>query len=150
MDEQPLQEPHGVCADRHGLIFVADRRAHAVRVFDERCGTIPVPSGSGGNWMMRARSVASYDDERHKVGLPFAVACNHRDQLAVADYVGTVRVFTYFEDSGWRNYVLGLKFIYYAGVLTGRITGLASPSVVCPLSACPNKTAQKTKLGVEL
>jgi len=100
MDEQPLQEPHGVCADRHGLIFVADRRAHAVRVFDERCGTIPVPSGSGGNWMMRARSVASYDDERHKVGLPFAVACNHRDQLAVADYVGTVRVFTYFEDSG--------------------------------------------------
>jgi len=45
------------------------------------------------------RPVASYDDERHRVGLPFAVACNRRGQLAVAEYVGNVRVFSYLADS---------------------------------------------------
>ena len=92
VDDRPLLEPHGVCADRHGLVFVADRRAHAVRVFDEGCGVDDESRRTGG------RSVASYDDERHRVGLPFAVACNQRGQLAIADYVGTVRVFSYFED----------------------------------------------------
>ena len=91
-DNRPLLEPHGVCADRHGLVFVADRRAHAVRVFDERCGT----AGSLGT--TSARSLASYDDVQHKVGLPFSVACNQRGQLAIADYVGTVRIFSYFAD----------------------------------------------------
>ena len=43
--------------------------------------------------------MASYDDDRHKVGLPFTVACNRHGQLAVADYVGTVRVFSYFENN---------------------------------------------------
>jgi len=94
IDEMPLLEPHGVCADQNGLVFVADRRAHAVRVFDERCG---VSQGSDPA-VTPGRSLASYDDERHKVGLPFAVACNQRGQLAIADYVGTVRVFTYFAD----------------------------------------------------
>jgi len=91
-DDRPLLEPHGVCADQHGLVFVADRRAHAVRVFDERCGTAGSPATTAG------RSLASYDDERHKVGLPFAVACNQRGQLAIADYVGTVRIFSYCVD----------------------------------------------------
>ena len=95
-DRRPLLEPHGVCADQHGLVFVADRRAHTVRVFDERCG-VQGPAGSARS--TTGRSLASYDEERHKVGLPFAVACNQRGQLAVADYVGTVRVFNYFADS---------------------------------------------------
>jgi len=94
-DGRPLLEPHGVCADCHGLVFVADRRAHTVRVFDERCG---IQSTDGGLMKTSGRSLASYDDDRHKVGLPFAVACNQRGQLAIADYVGTVRVFTYFAD----------------------------------------------------
>jgi len=93
VDDRPLLEPHGVCADDHGLVFVADRRAHAVRVFDERCGVRGGPRTTAG------RSLASYDDERHSVGLPFAVACNKRGQLAVADYVGTVRVFSYFAEA---------------------------------------------------
>jgi len=93
--DEPLLEPHGVCADHHGLVFVADRRAHSVRVFDERCG---VQTAAGSSASTSGRSVASYD-ERHRVGLPFAVACNQRGQLAVAEYVGTVRVFSYFADA---------------------------------------------------
>lgn len=96
-DDQPLLEPHGVCADRHGLLFVADRRAHAVRVFDERCG---VPAAVGGPSSTAAsRSLATFEDDRHKVGLPFSVACNQQGQLAIADYVGTVRVFRYLVDA---------------------------------------------------
>jgi len=90
VDDQPLREPHGVCADDHGLIFVADRRAHAVRVFDERCG---LRSGTTG------RSLASFDNERHGVGRPFAVACNRQGLLAIADYVGTVRVYRYLAET---------------------------------------------------
>ena len=98
VDDQPLVEPHGVCADRRGLVFVADRRAHAVRVFDERCGGGFGVQGAADGTAATGRSLASYDDERHRIGLPFAVACNQRDQLAVVDYVGTVRVYNYFDD----------------------------------------------------
>jgi len=119
-DPPPLQEPHGVCADQRGLVFVADRRAHAVRVFHETRGAVQttaaevpttrrldglwprlagVQTTAGNSSSTSVRSIASYDDERHRVGLPYAVACNQRGQLAVAEYVGTVRVYNYFDDT---------------------------------------------------
>jgi hypothetical protein len=80
-DEQTvLPEPHGVCADEHGLVFVADRRNHAVCLFTSQSFLL------------------SYTDQQHKVGVPFAVSCNSHGQIAIADYVGTVRIYTY-----WNN-----------------------------------------------
>ena len=68
IDEQPLLEPHGVCADRHGLVFVADRRGHAVRVFDERCGSVPEPAAAGGEGRtpgQRSVAIAEHLDEQN-------------------------------------------------------------------------------------
>lgn len=84
-NQKALSEPHGVCCDSNGLVFVADRREHNVRVLHEL-----LPIGSP--------SLAVYDDANHKVGVPFAISCNSQGMLAIADYVGTIRIYRYIKD----------------------------------------------------
>ena len=125
--DEPLLEPHGVCADQHGLVFVADRRARAVRIFDDRCG---VQTTAGSSKSTAGRSIASYDDERHRVGLPFAVACNQRGQLAVAEYVGTVRVFSYFVDTHSDRWNAAVPSLVIYGVLKKWIPTVSQETVL--------------------
>jgi len=76
-------QPYGVCTDARGHVIIADRTGRDVVIYDED-GAL----------------VRGYDDEKNKVGIPFAIAANStRELMVIAEYSGTVRVYKYLAAS---------------------------------------------------